>query len=161
MAKKEVKPEVVLDRMRYVKDSFPSSCALISIIFNVLYFVLIYKINMDYFYNALMGLSVVVNLIVMLLCFWCSEEVKNYHGKFGYVMIAVGAIEIIRIFIYPFNAHFTDVIVGDSMIKAMNNIQFIKSIIYLTGAALFLVVGGITSIKNSNKLQRHLKSLAK
>ena len=92
------KDRIKLDRMRYVKDNMPSNFAILAIVFDVLYFVLIYKINNEFFYNFLIGVSIIVNLLFMLFGFWSSIEVKNYHGKFGYFMIALGVVQIIRIF---------------------------------------------------------------
>ena len=77
------KDKLKLDRMRYVKDSGPSNFAILAIVFDVLYFVLIYTINKEYFYNYMIGISIIVNLLFMLIGFWCSVEVKSYHGKFG------------------------------------------------------------------------------
>ena len=155
------KDRIKLDRMRYVKDSTPSTLAILAIVFDVLYFVLIYKINSPYFYNWKIGVSIFINLLFMLFGFWCSIEVKNYHGKFGFVMIALGILQIIRIFIFPMGAHNAVELVNDIPTPVMSNAQFIKSIIYLCLAAAFMIVGGLISIRNSKILQNHLNSLKK
>ena len=147
-----VNDNIKLDRMRYVKDNVPSMFAILAIVFDVLYFVLIYKINNEYFYTSMIGVSVVVNLLFMLFGFWSSIEVKNYHGKFGYFMIGLGIVQILRIFVYPMNAHNAGV---------MSNGQFMKSIIYLVAAAAFMIVGCLMSIKNSRTLQNYLDSIEK
>lgn len=155
------KEKIKLDRMRYVKDSTPSTLAIIAIVFDVLYFVLIYKTNSPYFYNWSIGGSIIVNLLFMLLGFWCSIEVKSYHGKFGYVMILLGIVQIIRIFIYPMGAHNATVLINDIPTSVLNDAQFIKSVAYLCIAAVMMIVGGLISIKNSKTLQNHLNSLKK
>ena len=44
------KDRIKLDRMRYVKDNMPSNFAILAIVFDVLYFVLIYMDYYHYFY---------------------------------------------------------------------------------------------------------------
>ncbi len=155
------KEKLKLDRMRYVTDSIPSMLAILAIVFNVLYFCLIYKINNPYFYNFKIGLSVIVNLLFMLLGFWCSIEVKNYHGKFGYVMIALGVIQLIRILVYPVGAHGAKVLVGEEMMIVMTDSQFIIAVVLLVAAAALMILGGLLSIKNSKTLMTYLNSLEK
>ncbi len=155
------KERIKLDRMRYVKDSLPSTLAILAIVFNVLYFNLIYKINNPYFYNFLIGVSVIVNLLFMLLGFWCSIEVKSYHGKFGIVMIVLGIVEILRIFVYPIRAHGAKVQVGEELLIVMTDGQFTKSVIFLGAAAALMIVGGLLSIRNSKILKNHLDSIEK
>ena len=155
------KEKIKLDRMRYVKDSTPSNLAILAVVFGILYFVLIYKINNEYFYNFTIGLSVVTNLLFMLLGFWCSIEVKSYHGKFGYLMIFLGLVQIVRIFIFPMKAHAAVSTVGDQTVQVMNDKQFITAIVYLVISAACMVGGGLLSMKNSKTLQNHLASLEK
>ena len=156
------KDRIKLDRMRYVKDNMPSNFAILAIVFDVLYFVLIYNINNEFFYNFLIGISIIVNLLFMLFGFWSSIEVKNYHGKFGYFMIALGVVQIIRIFVYPMRAHATTYLGPDgSAVPVMNNSQFMLSIVYLCAAAAFMILGGLMSIKNSRTLQNYLDSIEK
>lgn len=155
------KEKIKLDRMRYVKDSTPSNLAILAVVFDILYFVLIYKINNEYFYTFTIGLSVIVNLLFMLFGFWCSIEVKSYHGKFGYVMMALGVVQIARIFFYPMQAHAATAMSGEQMVVVMNNVQFIKAIVYLVASAACMIVGGLLSVKNSKTLQNHLDSLEK
>ncbi len=155
------KEKIKLDRMRYVKDSVPSNLAILAVVFDILYFVLIYKINNEFFYNFSIGASVVINLLVMLFGFWCSIEVKNYHGKFGYLMIFLGAVQIARIFYYPMRAHAAVVMVENQSVQVMTNTQFILAIAYLALSAACFIGGGLLSMKNSKTLQDHLASLEK
>lgn len=153
--------KVKLDRMMYVKDKVPSYCALIAIVLNVFYFVSIYQINKEYFYNFNIGLSVITNLLFMLFAFLCSEEVKNYHSKYGFVMIGLAVLEIVRIFYFPMHAHAAMQVEGETMVRVMTDAHFMKCIVLLSGAAVFLTVGGIMSIINSKKLNDYKKSLEK
>ena len=103
---------VKLDRMRYTKNTTSSRLALLAIVFNVFYFVSIYKTNVDFYYNLLMGASILYNLIFMLATFLSSEGVKNYKRGYSYVLCALGIIQIVRIFILPARAHATTITVG-------------------------------------------------
>jgi len=155
------KEKIKLDRMRYVKDSAPSNLAILAVVFDILYFVLIYKINNEFFYSFSIGVSVVANLLFMLFGFWCSIEVKNYHGKFGFLMIALGIVQIIRIFVFPMQAHAVVAMADGSSAQVMSDAQFIRSVVYLAVSAACMILGGLLSIKNSKKLQNHLASLEK
>ena len=77
-----VNEKIKLDRMRYVKDNLPSTFAILAIVFDVLYFVLIYKINNDFFYNSMIGVSIVVNLLFMLFGFWASMLLLIFRENF-------------------------------------------------------------------------------
>ena len=51
--------------MRFIKNSLSSSLAILGILFDVLYFVSIYQSDVDvYYYNILIGASIVYNLCV-------------------------------------------------------------------------------------------------
>ena len=64
------------DRMRFIKNSLSSNLALLGILFDVFYFVNIYQSDVDvYYYNILIGASIVYNLIFMLAVFLSSEAV--------------------------------------------------------------------------------------
>ena len=60
MTLKELKERkaIKLDRMAYTKDKVPSWLALLAILFNVFFFVSIYKTNLSAYYNYIIGLSV-------------------------------------------------------------------------------------------------------
>ena len=66
------------DRMRFTKNTLSSGLALLAILFNVIYFVSIYKSDVgSYYYNIIMGASILYNLIFMLVVFLSSEGVKS------------------------------------------------------------------------------------
>ena len=153
--------KIKYDRMMYVKDSVPSLFAICAIVLNVFYFVTIYQINKEYFYNFNIGLSVIMNLLFMLFAFLCSEEVKNYHSKYGFVMIGLAVLEIVRIFFFPMQAHASMIAEGEIMVRVMSDGQFMRCIICLVGAAAFLTIGGVMSIINTKKLNDYKKSLVK
>ena len=54
-----------LDRMRFTKNTTSSRLAILAIVFDAVYFVGLYRINIDYYYNLLMGASILYNLVFM------------------------------------------------------------------------------------------------
>ena len=63
------KKQMRLDRMRYTKNTLCSNMAILAIVANVLYFVIMYKINNKAMYELMMGASVVTNLLFLLFVF--------------------------------------------------------------------------------------------
>lgn len=149
-----------LDRMRYTKNSLASGLALVAIIFNVLYFANIYESNVgSWYYNILMGASILYNLIFMLAAFLSSEGIKNYKIGYAFLMIALGIGQIVRIFIYPMRAHAATVTIQEQAVTVMEGKQFTICVIYLLISAACLLVGAIVGIIRSRALQAHLASL--
>ena len=59
------------DRMRFIKNSQSANLCYLAILLNVFYFVSIYKSDVGtYYYNILIGVSIVYNLIFMLAAKW-------------------------------------------------------------------------------------------
>ena len=148
------------DRMRFTKNTLSSSLALLAILFNVLYFVSIYKSDVgSYYYNIRMGASVLYNLIFMLVVFLCSEGVKNYNRTFAYVLLVVGALQIARIFYLPLTAHAAVVTVSKQKTIVMQNAQFVRVIVYLAASAACCLVAGLVGIRKSRALAAHMANL--
>ncbi len=150
---------VKLDRMRFTKNTQSSRLALLAIVFDVFYFVSIYKTNVDFYYNILMGASILYNLVFMLAAFLSSEGVKNYKPGFSYVLGVLGVIQIVRIFILPVKAHATTVTVGGTEILAMSNGQFVRVVIYLVASAVCLCAAAVINMQKSRALSAHIAGL--
>ena len=151
-----------LDRMRYTKNTTASGLALLSILFDVFFFISIYESNVgSWYYNILIGASILYNLIFLLAAFLCSEGIKNYKIAYSYLMIALGIGQIIRIFIYPVRAHNATVIIQEKAVTVMENPQFIRCVLYLLLSAACLLVGAVIGISRSKALSAHLATLEK
>lgn len=145
-----------LDRMRFTKNTTSSRLVLLAIVFDAIYFVSLYKINVDYYYNMMMGASILYNLVFMLAAFLASEGVKNYRQGFSWVLCALGAIQIARIFIWPVQAHATTVTVAGTELLAMSNGQFVRAVIYLAASAACLFVAAAVNFTRSRALKAHI-----
>jgi len=150
---------VRLDRMRFTKNTTSSRLVLLAIVFDAIYFVSLYKINVDYYYNMMMGASILYNLVFMLAAFLASEGVKNYRQGFSWVLCLLGAGQIARIFIWPVKAHATAVTVAGQELLAMSNGQFTRAVIYLAASAVCLFVAAVINFTKSRALKAHIAGL--
>ena len=115
-----------LDRMRYVKNTDSSRLCYLAILANVLYFVSIYKSDVaSWYYQILVGGSIVYNLLFMLIVFLASEGVKNYQKKYSWLLFVIGALQVGRIFILPRMAHQAVVKIGGAEQIVMQDPQYI------------------------------------
>ncbi len=151
---------IKLDRMRYVKNTASSRLCYLAILLNVLYFVSIYKSDVgNWYYQILIGASVVYNLLFMLMAFLASEGVKNYQASYSWLLYFLGAGQIVRIFILPLQAHNALVKIGGEEMLVMGNAQFIRVVAYLVISAVCLVAAAVINQTKCAALTGHLKSL--
>lgn len=92
------------DIMRYKTNRLPAMLALLSLVFNVLYFCLLYGFKNSFFSNWKIGVSVVITLVTLLFTFLASEGIKGYNKKYCIMLLVLAAVQIIRIFILPIQA---------------------------------------------------------
>lgn len=152
--------QVRLDRMRYTKNTLSSSLALLAIVFNVLYFVSIYESDVgSWYYNLLIGASIVYNLLFMLMAFLASEGVKNYRIGYAYLLLAIGAGQIVRIFILPLKAYTATVTISKVAHQVMQTQQFAAVVLWLCLSALCCIAAGIVGVRRSRMLAAYTASL--
>ena len=152
------------DRMRFTKNSLASTFVIIAIVFDVLYFLNIYKSDVghnvgSFYYQIRIGASIIYNLLFMLAAFLSSEGVKNYKQEYAYVLIVLGILKVVRIFILPAQASAAEVSIAGTTTKVMETGQHITVIIYLLISAACLLAGAYIGIKRSKELQAHMASL--
>ena len=151
--------QIRLDRMRYVKNTASSRLCYLAILINVLYFVSIYKSDVaSWYYQILVGASIVYNLLFMLTVFLASEGVKNYQKKYSNVLFALGALQAARIFILPLQAHRAVVKVSGAETLVMQTPQFIFVVACLAASAACLIIAGLINLKKSSALQAHISA---
>ena len=152
--------EINLDRMRYVKNTASSRLCYLAILLDVLYFVSIYKSDVgSWYYQILIGASIVYNLLFLLMAFLASEGVKNYQKNYSWLLYGLGIGQIIRIFILPTQAHNALVQVGGTEVPAMGDAQFARVIIYLLGSAACLIGAALINQRKCTLLEGHLNTL--
>ncbi len=149
-----------IDRMRYTKNSLSANLALLAIVFDVLFFVSIYQSDPGkYYYNILIGASVLYNLIFMLLAFLSSEGVKNYKRTYSWMLIGLGAGQIARIFILPMQAFNATYVVKKVTVSVMSREQFIYVVACLCISAVCCIASAIINLIRSRQLEKHIASL--
>ncbi len=153
---------IKLDRMRYVKNTESSRLCYLAILLNVLYFVSVYKSDVgSWYYQILIGASIVYNLLFMLMAFLASEGVKNYQLNYSWLLYGLGAGQIARIFILPMQAHQAVVKIGGADTVVMQDPQFIRVVIYLAGSAVCLLGAAVINQRKCTVLSNHLKTMEK
>lgn len=146
------------DRLRYTKNKFSANLTYVGILFNVLYFFSIYQSNVNtYYYNIKMGVSVLLNLVFLLVAFLCSEGVKNYKIGYAYTLLGVGALQLIRILGYPYNAHTTLTKVEAVEVLVMDDKQFVWVVFCLVASAVACVAAGVAGIHKTRVLETYKK----
>lgn len=148
------------DRMRFVKNSLSSNLAILGILFDVFYFVSIYKSDVGtWYYSMLIGASIVYNLVFMLAVFLSSEGVKNYKQGYSFLLLALGAFQFVRIFIIPVRAHGAEALVNGQSTAVMQDGQFYRVIVYLVLSGVCLIVAAAVNLIRCRELTEHLKTL--
>ncbi|MBR6185113.1 MAG: hypothetical protein IKQ41_02525 [Clostridia bacterium] len=152
--------QIRLDRMRYVKNKASSRLCYLGILLNVLYFVSIYKSDVaSWYYQILVGGSIVYNLLFMLVVFLASEGVKNYQKGYSYLLFAVGAMQVARIFILPSQAHKAVVKISGTETVVMQNPQYWFVVACLALSAACLIAAGYINLHKSRILEAHISAL--
>jgi hypothetical protein len=154
--------DVKSDRMRFTKNTISATLSYLAILFNAIYFVSIYSSDVkNYYYNMEIGISVVYNLLFMLFVFLSSEGVKSYDLRYSILLIAIGAMQIVRIFGIPLSAYYEFIeIRKNQYIQVMEGGQFILCVVCLSLSALAAIIGGIIGIIKTKKLRAYEKTLA-
>lgn len=151
---------ITRDRMRFIKNTQSANLALLGILFNVLYFVSIYQSDVGtYYYNILVGGSIVYNLIFMLAVFLSSEGVKNYMKNYSYALAVIGLMQVGRVFIIPMKAHAATIAVNGVQTPVMQNGQFTYVVALLIASAVCLILAAIINFKKCTELEAHLKTI--
>ncbi len=144
------------DRMRYTKNTRSSRLAILAIVFNVVYFVSLYQSNVgSWYYNILMGASIVYNLVFMLAAFLSSEGVKSYKRNYSWLLLALAVIQIVRIFILPMRAHGATAAIGETEVQVMKDGQFTLLLVCLIASAACLTVSALINLAKCNALAAH------
>ena len=148
------------DRMRFVKNTLCANLCYLGLLFDVFYFVLLYRSDVgNYYYTIQIGASIVYNLLFLLIVFLSSEGVKNYGKGYSYILLAAGIMQVVRIFAIPMSAHAATIAVDGAEIAVMQDPQFIREVIYLVASAACLVVSAVVNFIRCNTLEAHNKYL--
>lgn len=148
------------DRMRYTKDKMSANLVIMSIVFDCLYFVSIYQTDVgSYYYTWVIGASIIYNLLFLLTAFLASEGVKNRKTGYTGLLIAIGVMQIVRIFYLPAKAHAATVVVSGAEVPAMADGQYLYVVACLAVSAVCCIVAAVTSHVNNKNLAEHMRNI--
>ena len=152
------------DRMRFTRNTLSANLVLLAILFDVFYFINIYKSDVghnvgNFYYQMRIGVSIITNLVFLLAAFLSSEGIKNYKVSYAYLLFGLGALQIVRIFILPLQALNSEVVIGGVTYHVMETAQFVRVTIYLILSALGCLSAAVIGIRKSRELNEHLASI--
>jgi hypothetical protein len=96
------------------------------------------------------AIEILVNIVLMLVTFLAAERCKFYERKWAIIVNVIAAVHILRIFYAP------------TKLLAKGQITFFHFAfiaVLLISSALFLIAGGMITIKKSQVLHNHLKEM--
>ncbi|MBR4291605.1 MAG: hypothetical protein IKT52_13350 [Oscillospiraceae bacterium] len=148
------------DRMRFTKDTLSANAVIAAIVLDCLYFVSIYQSDVStWYYNWVIGASIICNLLFLLIAFLASEGVKSRKTGFTVPLIALGLFQIIRIFYLPAKAHAATVVIAGAEQTVMGNGQYFYTVICLALSAVCCIFAAVNSSNNNKKLAAHMQTI--
>lgn len=148
------------DRMRFTKDTLSANAVIAAIVLDCLYFVSIYQSDVStWYYNWIIGASIICNLLFLLMAFLASEGIKSRKTGFTVPLLALGVFQIIRIFYLPAKAHAATVVVAGVEQTVMGNGQYWYTVICLALSAVCCIFAAVNSHNNNKKLAAHMQTI--
>lgn len=151
------------DLMRYKKNKKAQMLAILGLVFNCLYFTLLYSYIDSSFKTIEIGLSVILTLITLLMIFMCSENVKGYRKSYSIVLLVIAAFQILRIFGYPLNGlndqTLTSGYFGFYPTADQSWIEFVILTVYLCASAGCLIASAVYGWIKSVQYEKYLKKV--
>ncbi len=135
-----------IERMRYKNDRLASWLCLLSIVFNVWYFITLYS-SFTVAPDQWLGIDILINILFLLAGFMASEKAKVYAKEWSYVMFCMAAAQLARMFWLPERYHELEQLVGGAYLTARFTI--------LASALLMLLAGAVCFV-NSTALRKYL-----
>lgn len=153
---------IATDRMRFTKDTLSANAVIAAIVLDCLYFVSIYQSDVStWYYNWIIGASIICNLLFLLIAFLASEGVKSRKTGFTLPLIALGAFQLIRIFYLPAKAHAATVVVAGEEIAVMGSGQYTYTVACLAVSGVCCVFAAVNSHINNKRLAAHMQTIEK
>ncbi len=163
MAKKTVNQQIIADDiLRYKRNKLAQILAILGLVFNCLYFCILYAIPDSDMRKMTLGFSVILTLIILLMIFLSSEGVKGYNKKFSIVLLVIAAFQILRIFYYPLNGLINDSLKGIGYFgyyPENSGFYFTIMLIYLLASSACLIASAVLGWVYAVRLQKFQKKL--
>lgn len=151
------------DIMRYKKNKLAQILAILGLVFNCLYFALLYSYIAESFKTIVIGVSVILTLVTLLVIFMSSENVKNYRKAYSIVLLVIAAFQILRIFGYPLeglrNQTLTSGYFGFYPTAEQSWVEFTILTVYLCASAGCLIASAVLGLIKSVQYEKYLKKV--
>ena len=152
------------DILRYKRNKLAQLFAILGIVFNCLYFCILYAIPDAKIWKIGMGASIVLTLVVLLVIFLSSEGVKGYNKKFSIVLLVIAAFQILRIFYYPLKGLQNNTLYGNTLgyfgiYPTNSTLFFILMVIWLCASAACLIASAVIGWIYAARLEKFQKKL--
>ena len=169
MEKKSVNQQIISnDVLRYKKNKLASMLALLGLVFNCLYFMILYAMPKEEYTTIRIGFSIIITLVVLLVIFLSSEGVKGYNKKFSIVLLVLAAFQILRIFGYPLEGVRNNTLIEADSVHTVgyfgiyptnSGMYFALMTIYLAASAGCLIASAVIGWIYATRLQKFQKQL--
>lgn len=160
----KMNPIIKSDILRYKKNKLGANLALLGLAAGCIYFLTLYKQvnNGNYYYTWWIAFDVIYNLFFLLFTFLFSEQVKGYDRSLFPVQMAVGGLQIARIFWLPMCGYLG--IAHDGIAKMARGVvidfgTFFGLSIFLAISGACIIVSGIIGFIRSKEVENFNKKL--
>lgn len=165
MEKKEITKTIESDTLQYRKNKWPATLALLGLVFNCLYFCLLYGIK-DMTGNTRwsqidIGISVILTLVLLLVTFLSSEGIKGYNKKFCIPLLVIAVFQIARIFYFPLYGLQNNILTIPYfwIYPTTSTFEFIMMVIWLVASAACLIASAVLGYIQTVRLEKHVKAV--
>lgn len=165
MEKKEITKTIESDTLRYRKNKLPAALALLGLVFNCLYFCLLYGVK-DMSGNTRwsqidIGISVILTLVLLLVTFLSSEGIKGYNKKFCIPLLVIAVFQIVRIFYFPLYGLQNNILTIPYfwIYPTTSTFEFIMMVIWLVASAACLIASAVLGYIQTIRLEKHIKAV--
>lgn len=100
--------------------------------------------------GILSGIDVVVNILLMLFLFLAATQMKNYSRGYGIASIAMGAFQVLRIFLVP---------IPFATAGILPTLYMTLSVVFYIISGGALVIAGVLSVIRGRVLRHYLSSV--
>ena len=165
MAKKVKNATIESDTLLYKKNKLPATLALLGLVFNCLYFCLLYGIKDrtgDTRWSQIdIGISVILTLVLLLVTFLSSEGIKGYNKKFCIPLLVIAVFQIARIFYFPLYGLQNNILPIPYfwIYPTTSTFEFIMMVVWLVASAACLTASAIIGYIQIKRLESHLKAV--
>lgn len=144
------------EKLHYQKNNFSYWFCLLGIVFDVLYMVGVIEPS-QIISDINIGLDVIINILFLLFVFLGSEKLKNYDRNWGYYVIGIALLQIVRIFYIPTLFFFTEEVEGTIGIAAhsLTLNEYTLAIVYLVSSCVCLIVAAVVSLIKTSHLTKY------